>query len=404
MNKSVIFSIMAEGVLSRLSFGMIGLALPLYAEKIGMGIQEIGILLSFHFITEMSLKRWVSAKIDVIGLRAGLSIALFLRSTVGALLLFSLTSWHLFAIRALHGASESGREPAINALMASTGGIKKSGVIFGWYNSLRAAAGSLGKALASFLLILPLSGFTSIFCLSFIVSFICAVVVTVLLKNKIPASSAVDIPNSPAPKDEKHALVLPASPAPTMKMVSLYGILISASGSMLNLLFPLIALKYAGINEAALGTIYLAASVVVMVSGPFFGWLTDNLSGKAVMATRGVCNIASSLTIISYPSFAGMLVSAVLDDAGKAAFRSAWGSVLAKISVGNPSGRVATAGKLGLSENVGEVCGPIIGGLIWGLWGLPLVMVARIALAFSSEMVLAQIVKNEMSIRERKAE
>jgi MFS family permease len=49
-------SIVAEGFLSRLSFGLVGLALPLYALHLGMTLAKVGLLVSANVVLQLVAK------------------------------------------------------------------------------------------------------------------------------------------------------------------------------------------------------------------------------------------------------------------------------------------------------------------------------------------------------------
>src|SRR5919204_6679987 len=113
-----LLAVLAEGFLSRLSFGIIGFALPLYAYHLGMNLGAIGALVSLNVVAEMALKPLAAPLADRFGAKHGLSAAVGVRSIVALSLTLAVAPWQLFAIRALHGASESLRDPSVNTLIA----------------------------------------------------------------------------------------------------------------------------------------------------------------------------------------------------------------------------------------------------------------------------------------------
>ncbi len=64
-----LLTIVAEGFLSRLSFGLISFALPLYAYHLGMKLSEIGILSSINLVVAMAFKPLMGAMADRFGLK-----------------------------------------------------------------------------------------------------------------------------------------------------------------------------------------------------------------------------------------------------------------------------------------------------------------------------------------------
>jgi MFS family permease len=154
---------------------------------------------------------------------------------------------------------------------------------------------------------------------------------------------------------------------------------------MLSNLFPILAVEYAGLSEAQAGLIYSLAALVV-IAGPIFGWLSDNVSRKLVLSLRSVANVGSSVAYLVAPNFAGMLGGRILDDLGKAAFRPAWGALMAHVSAFDRRRRARTMGYLSSGEDAGEVAGPIVAGLIWSTWGVPVLLAVRIGVAIVTEL------------------
>src|SRR5436309_10261400 len=77
-----LLTIVAEGFLSRLSFGLISFALPLYAYHLGMKLSEIGILSSINLVVAMAFKLLMGAMADRFGLKRSFTAASALRLAV----------------------------------------------------------------------------------------------------------------------------------------------------------------------------------------------------------------------------------------------------------------------------------------------------------------------------------
>ena len=136
------FPLVAEGFLSRLSFGIISLALPLYAYRLGMSVAEIGVLLSLNMVVALLLKPLMGAVADKVGLKRSLVAAIAMRSVVSLLFVFAAAPWQLFAIRGLHGVSIALRDPSTYALVAEAGGKRQIASSFAWYQTAKTLAGS----------------------------------------------------------------------------------------------------------------------------------------------------------------------------------------------------------------------------------------------------------------------
>src|SRR5262245_22723782 len=82
--------IWAEGFLSRLSFGVISFALPIFARKhFGFSLTETAFLVALNLIAEQLFKPLMGWVADRAGLKRTLTVAIALRSVVALLLAFA---------------------------------------------------------------------------------------------------------------------------------------------------------------------------------------------------------------------------------------------------------------------------------------------------------------------------
>jgi MFS family permease len=164
------------------------------------------------------------------------------------------------------------------------------------------------------------------------------------------------------------------------------GFLISGSAYMMNGLFPVFATEYAGLSTAQASLIY-GVSPLMALAGPGFGWLSDNVSQKLVLSVRSAANILSSAIYLLAPNLGGVIVGRGLDDLGKAAFKPAWGSLLAQLSDFDRRRRARLFGYMSSGEDAGEAAGPIVAGVIAGAFGFPVLLGVRIAVSAVTEVV-----------------
>ena len=385
-----ILVMMGEGFFARLSFSVVGFALPLYARSLGLTLSEIGILISLNVAVAMALKPFMGRNADRTGWRRSIVAGVGIRSMVPLLLAFSTLPWQLFGIRAVHGMSEAMRDPPMNTLLAVHG--EKRGAVasaFAWYATARSAAASLGHAVSGVLLTLTASNFS----LVFVVAFVLSAVPFALVARYIPR----DI--KPARAGERQAKAAAAPPAqeektpgstdsrmpPKAVAVAGLGLFMSTTAQMLHGLFPILATEYAGLSAAETGIIYGISTLVVLFSGPLFGWLSDHVSRDLVLMVRGGANILSSGVYLAAPTFSGMAVGRCVDDIGKAAFRPAWGAMMALVSASNSKRRASTMSFTSLGQDAGEIIGPGLAGFLWHTWGIAFMLGARILLAALTE-------------------
>jgi len=382
-----LLALIGEGFLSRLSFGLISFGLPLYAHHLGMSLTSIGVLFSLNAITSVALKPYFGRLADRFGLKNSLSLSIGARSVLALLIAFSGSAWQLYAIRLLHGMIESLRDPSINALLAERGGEKTVASAFSWYFTARYTASALGKTAAGLLLAWTASNYMFVFLCAFVLSILPLYVVLRYVKQEerhSPRTESVPVPNGvPAAPPGRHKPILAFAG---------FGFLITSTSTMLNSLFPLLATQYAGLTEAQAGIIFGISTLLMTIAGPVFGWLSDNVSRKLVLLVRSAANTISSLLYLIFPGFAGVAVGKVVDDVGKAAFRPAWGALMARISSVDRSRRAEMMGTMTVGENLGETLGPVLGGFLWGSFGAPVLLITRAVLALGAELYAVFIV------------
>jgi MFS family permease len=370
-------AIVAEGFLSRLSFGLVGLALPLYALHLGMDLTEVGLLVSANVVLQLVAKPAMAPLADRFGHRRTLIVAIAGRSLVCLLFAFSVLPWQLFAVRLIYGLTQALRDPPLNAVIADAGGSKKVASMFSWYHTAKNVAASLGRAAAGIMLALgPGAGnkdYQRVFLVAFGLSLLPLGVVLRYLK--------------PAPRDHASSGATGASARGGSRVLrfTILGFLFGTTAGMLNL-FPAIATVYFHLGPAQIGLIMLGSAVVVIVAGPAFGWLADHGSRTLVLMIRGFANITSSLMYLVFPSFWGVGASKLVDDTGKAAFRPAWGSVMAEVASEQPHRRARVMAFIDVGEDAGDAAGPILAGWLLVLGGLPLMLGVRCGLAAVTEV------------------
>ncbi|WP_228061252.1 MFS transporter [[Phormidium] sp. LEGE 05292] len=387
-----LFAIVAEGFLSRLSFGFISFALPLYASHLGLSLTQIGFLIALNEAVALMLKPVMGYAADRFGLKRSFTIAIGLRSLVALLLAFVTSPWQLYGVRAIHGSSKALRDPAASALIAEQGGKKAIASAFAWYHTAKMVAGSLGKALAGIILTITASNFSLVFTLSFVISVLPLYAVARYVRENTPqpeeTKAAVETLTQATPEEppvnvlESRWLLLP---------FTLLNFLINGTAEMLKGLFPILATQYGGLNEAQTGLIYTASTIVLLISGPMFGWLSDRGNRKLVLMVRSIANTISSIIYIFAPNFLGITTGKLVDDIGKSAFRPAWGSLMAHISSFDKRRRAQTMSWMILGEDAGTIVGPILAGFLWTTWGLTIMLSARVVLAIVTEVYAAYL-------------
>ncbi len=378
--------IWAEGFLSRLGFGIISFALPIFAYKrLGLSLMETGFLFSLNLIAEQMFKPLMGWAADRVGLKRTFTAAIALRSLVALLLAFASSPWQVYTIRFVHGFSESLRDPSVSALIAENAKKKSVASAFAWYSTAKMSAGSLGKALGGFLLALTFENYSLVFVVAFALSLLPLYAVARHLREPERQSHRGDEEMAEDEAPERQS---------SLTSVAVLGFLIAGTAMMINNLFPLIATEYGKLSTAQTALIYTIAPVVTIISGPAFGWLSDNVSRKLVLMVRGVANTFSSLMFLFFPTFAGLAAGNAVDAMGKAAFRPAWGALMAEVSSFDRRRRARTMSYLSLGEGLGETVGPLLGGFLWHTWGIAAMLGVRMAMALAGEIYALTIAES----------
>lgn len=387
MTYSSLYAILAEGFLSRLSFGIISFVLPLFAyRKLGLSLTETGILFSLNLVAEQLFKPLMGWVADRVGLKRTFTMAIALRSLVALLLCFAGAAWQVYTIRLLHGFSESLRDPSVSALIAENADAKRMASSFAWYNTAKQSAGALGKAFGGLLLGLFSENYWQVFAVAFGLSFFPLFVVARFVKE--PTRHHHDPQQNPDAQEspgEKKSVILP---------VAVLGFLIACTAQMINNLFPVLATEHAKLTTAQAGSIYLVSVVAVVFAGPLFGWISDHVSQRLVLTVRGIANTFSSCVFYFFPSFWGLASGSVADAMGKAAFRPAWGALMAQISSYDRRRRARVMSYLSLGEGLGETAGPILGGFLWNTWGIGVMLAVRVGLAVLGEIYAVKMARD----------
>jgi MFS family permease len=394
MKRSTRFSLIAivsEGLLSRLSFGIIGFALPLYARKLGLSFTQIGLLISLNSAVALALKPVLGWVADRYGMKRTFVAAIGLRSLVSLFLGFASAPWELYAIRGAYGVSMSLRDPAANTLIAEHGGKKSVASAFAWYQTARFTANSFSKALAGILLTVTAANYPLVFFIAFGLSVLPMLVVMMFVKEQHEEEhlTAQEMPTQAEPAPAASTGIKAVLPFAGL------GFLIAGTAEMLSGLFPVIATEYAHLSKAQAGIVYTISTTAAILAGPVFGWLADHVSQKLVLLIRSLANTVSSVMYLAAPSFVGIGMAKSVDDMGKAAFRPAWGALMAQISGTDKKHRARTMSWLSMGEDAGGVFAPILAGFLWNTWGIGVLMGARIALAIVTEAYAFMIERKE---------
>lgn len=354
-----------------------------------MSVSSIGVLMTTNIVVAAVCKPMVGGLVDRVGLRRSALLASSARVAVFALFLVATGPTLLWVAQVLRGLAKSVRDPALNALVAAHGGKKKMATTFAWYGTAKSVSSSGGKALAG-LVLGAVAGFTAVFALGLVL----VAAPTLVIAMRIPdidaapdRAGATELPGATEPGRRDGAATSSRAIARDLMPWLVFGGAVSATARMLHGLLPLLAVEYAGLSETVAGSLYLIPTVVLAVAGPAFGWLSDRVDHRFVLGLRSIANVTSSLVMLFAPSGGGFAAGKAIDAFGNAAFTPAWGALMADASLKRPGNRAQVMAVMTSARDVGTIVGPILGGLIWGLFGPAALLVARAVLSAGTELL-----------------
>jgi MFS family permease len=392
-------TVLAEGFLGRLTFGMVSFAMPLYAHKLGISLSLIGVLVSIRTLCVLPLKPVAGSLADRIGVRRVYLLGIFARTLSAAMLLFVGGFIGLMAVRLLQGASAAGRDVASLGVIARDA-ASRVGTAYGTYASVKHVGGVAGAGLAGLIIAASGGAYQPLFVIVLCMSVLPMAAAWFGLREE-PDSGSASEPEpervEPDAADDAGRPVRVGRIADTIFVLrelagpASVGMLVATSAYMVHGLFPILATEYAGLSEAEAGLIYSFSAAFFLVGGPLFGWLIDRYGRIFGVAWRSVANIGSSFMYIAFPNFVGLAAARSFDDSGKGAFRPAWASTIASIASRDPQKSGRRLGVLDTSQSVGEAIGPALATLLWQSGGVFALFGVRIVIAVVAEIMALRV-------------
>jgi len=377
--------IVSEGFASGLAFGIVAFALPLYARQLGLELPQIGALMSLYLGVATILKPLIARVGDRLGYLRSVTLSLGIQSLLYLLLPFAASPWFLYALEAARGGAKAVEEPAMNALITDQSSSRKLASVFAQYHTAKNVAGPAGGALAGVLLAATSSDFTWVFGVAAVLSTLPCVFLS-LLWSRFPIACSHSLPERPMLVSQSRLSQPGYRHGHNLIPYMGFGFLTAGTACMIQGIDPLLLVEYVGLNEAQAGLLYLVSVITAPVSTLAFGWLYDHVNREAVLMTRSLANVTSSAFYLLWPTFFGCALARVLDQAGSAAFRPAWASLMAEVCSKRRATRAGRIGLLDAGKSAGAFIAPMLGGLLWSVGGVAALMGTRIALALVTEL------------------
>jgi len=377
-------AVVVEGFFNKLGFGIVTFAIPLYALSLGLNVAEIGILVAAKAAIQPLVKPLMGIAIDRFGARRGYLTAVSLRFVSTAVLLVADTLAGLLAVRFIQGAASAAQEPASITVLAKTQ-RDRLGRAFSAVLAARDVA-KVSAGAAAGLLLAATGSFTLLWIVVSVIALIPVLVVVAFVRDV--AAHGEELPDAePAPVPDEVARVLRS---PTLRLIAGLGLMAGMTAHMTHAMFQVYATEVAGLGPGEIGVIYSLSVASLLAVGPPAGWVADRYGNGLLASSRAVANAVSSIAYLIFPSFAGLLGGRLVDDAGKAAFRPTWASLLGTASrrAGTRGGRVVA--NLDAVMSIGEALGPVVAGLIWNWAGAAAFLITRAVLGIATEAIFGR--------------
>jgi MFS family permease len=160
---------------------------------------------------------------------------------------------------------------------------------------------------------------------------------------------------------------------PLMRWFLLAMILANIAGTMTNMLMP-IYLTELGASVGQVGLVFTLTSVVILVLQVMGGWISDSIGRLRAIAIGSLGGVLGFLFMLLAPSWQWMLLALSVSQIPYALVGPSFSAFIAENSTEENRGRVY--GLTDMIYQVVGVVGPPLGGLLAGLYGFKIMLLA----------------------------
>ena len=356
------------------SFGahIVATNLPSYAQVAGVGAFTIGVLIAVYDFAEVFAKPLAGVLADRRGMKLTLlgGLAVFIG---GSLLFLVLPAKLLIAVRFIQGLGAAALSTVSLALVART--FKDGrGKAFGIYNAIKGAGYVVAPAAGGFLT--QWRGFDTLFAVSAAVGAF-AFLLCLMLPGGPPAK---------LDDDDELSLKQLLGVFKDRRFLPIYAVIV-INMFLVGILFGFLPVYLHGIgySAGASGTLLSVATLSYLLVQPLAGHLADRLSpARTVLVGLLVAAVATMVVPFTHgPALIALIVLAGLG------VGTVWTNTDAL--VGSLSTQAQIGARMGAAQSfkeLGDMAGPLLIGLLTGLFGVRVGFVACGALALVTIMAL----------------
>lgn len=333
--------------------------LPLFAKALGAGPEVSGAIVAVSTTTGLITSPLIGTLSDRYGRRRLLLIGTALFAFMPFVYLFIQTPGQLLLVRLIHGFATAIYGPVVSALVADMFQQRRAEYM-GWYGSARTASYLLGPLLGGFVL----------FCADFRLAWVA--VGAFGLVAFLPAMALPRARQSTASAQEQSSTwvfvrqhLLQAFRNPVLLALGVVEAALYLGLRANKAFLPLYAISI-DLNPAQIGVIFSIQVATTLLAQPIGGYLSDRMGRKPViLVSLVVVGGALPLMVMARDFLTLALLSMVLG-LGEAAIMPSIVTLGTELSDEGNYG--ATLGMLDAMDNVGKALGPIVAGLLLGLF------------------------------------
>ncbi len=367
MKSTAFVSLCGAGFLGRLGYEMVRSPVTaLFARHLGAPVALVGLLVSAVTITGIVVKLPAGSLADLFGFRRLMLAGLVVKATAPFLYL-AVSAWLvLLLVRLYHGLSTALYAPAASALVARSFPAERARRL-GLYGAAENAGVVLGPVLGGF--VLAGAGFSAAFLLAGAIG-IAALLAILPLPRDAPHDAPGSALHAPAPPGAvwRKAVdgVRQIAGDRRIRLVSLVEGSLYAGVGTLQAYLPLYALSVS-IPVSRIGFLFAGQAVASVVGRPLLGALADRI-GRRPPIVAGMLLAAVTLALVPHVAgFQWLLLLGTVFGLGTALVTPATTALIGDLTRGGSFG--AAMGVFGSLWDVGHAGGPLLAGLLVGVFG-----------------------------------
>lgn len=344
--------------------------LPLFAESLGAGPAEVGLIVSLSTLTGVVFKLPAGALSDLIGRRVLLVGGVLVFGLAPFAYLWTETLVFLGGLRLVHGLATAIFTPVALALVAELF-LDRRGEAFGWYFAATQGGAMVGPLLGGWLI--SSQGFPVAFLAAGMIGCAGLLVYWGLFAHLGRTPEAIpdplshqetSSPREPASREEGNDVwghVRGLAQDLRIWSASLTNAAEKLANGALMAFLPLYGLSI-GLSAAEVGLLFMVQGLVSLLAKPLVGRLGDTV-GRRLLIVGGLALCAATFSLIPQVTyFAGLLVLAAGFGAGEAVVSASAAALIADLSA-----RASLGGGMGLRGTImdlGHAGGPLLAGVL----------------------------------------